>query len=101
MGVHICRFMAIVILLPRGAWAPDAAAATKIWLTGPGASSAPPATEATVSHLARATGTSGAFLIWAVPEPGETLSNWSLNVRATGDYADAVQLNSSVVAYFN
>jgi len=61
--------------------------------------SQPPASVAGIPQIARGFNGSGSFFIWAKPDPGETLLNWSLNVVSSNP--NVLSLMSANVSTYN
>jgi hypothetical protein len=85
------------------ALASNSAAAVHVWLSPSAsltASQQPPASGASIPSIQRQLGGAGGSLyIWARPDAGKTLENWSLRVVSAN--ANVVQLTTSSVAAFN
>ena len=84
-------------------WLCSPAAATNIWLSAVGdvnVGSAPPATAGTVESVSHGYGSNtGTLYVWARPDSGDTLANWSLRVISSN--SSILTLDSSAVETLN
>lgn len=77
--------------------------AANFWLSttsDPAVGSAPPATPGVVPQISHLVGTpTGSIFIWARPDPGKTLANWSLHLISTNP--NVLSFTGSSVEAFN